>query len=48
MHGLFQMYYYADKLGLGENVRDFYSEHKLFNVAVIFCQKWNYIPSVYE
>ena len=33
MHGLFQMYYYADKLSLEKDGRDIYSEHKLFNAA---------------
>ena len=48
MHGLFQMYYYADKLGLEKDVREIYSEHKLFNADVKFCQKWSQIPSVPE
>ena len=48
MHGLFQMYYYADKLSLEKDGRDIYSEHKLFNAAVKFCQKWNQIPFVPE
>ncbi len=48
MHGLFQIYYYADKLGLEKDVRDIYSKHKLFNAAVKYCQKWNKIPFVPE
>ena len=48
MHSLFQMYYYADKLGLEKDVRNIHSEHELFNAAVKFCQKWNQIPSVHE
>ena len=48
MHGLFQMYYYVDKLSLEKDGRDIYSEHKLFNVAVKFCQKWNQISFVPE
>ena len=48
MHSLFQMYYYADKLGLEKDVREIYSEHKLFNADVKFCQKWSQIPSVPE
>ena len=39
MHGLFQMYYYADKLGLKKDFRNIHSEHKSFNLAVDFCQK---------
>ena len=46
MHSLFQMYYYADKLGLVKDVRAIYSDHNLFNAAVKFCQKWKQIPSI--
>ena len=28
MHGLFQMYYYVDKLSLEKDDRDIYREHK--------------------
>ena len=48
MHYLFQMCYYADKLGLGKDIRDIHSQHKLFNAAVKFYQKWSQIPSVPE
>ena len=48
MNDLFQIYYYADKLGLEKDVRDIHSEHKLFNAAVKFCQKWHQILSVPE
>ena len=41
MHGLFQMNYYEDKLSLEKDGRDIYSENKLFNAALKFCQKWN-------
>ena len=41
MHGLFQMYYYADKLGLKKDGRDAYREHKFFNSAAKFCEKWD-------
>tara|TARA_A200000113_G_scaffold198348_1_gene190416 strand:- start:332 stop:607 length:276 start_codon:yes stop_codon:yes gene_type:complete len=41
MHGLFQMYYYVDKLSLEKDGRDIYREHNLFNATVKFCQKWN-------
>ena len=37
MHGLLQMYYYADKFDLEKDVKDIYCEHKLFNAAVKFC-----------
>jgi predicted HD phosphohydrolase len=48
MHGPFQMSYYLDKLSLEKDGRDIYSEHKLFNAAVKFCQKWNQLPFVPE
>ena len=48
VHILFQMYCYADKLGLAKDVRDIYGDHKLFDAAVKFCQNWNQIPSVPE
>ena len=41
VHGLFQMYCYVDKLSLEKDGRDIHREHKLFNAAVKFCQKWN-------
>lgn len=43
MHGLFQMYYYADKLGLDKNGRDAYRKHKWFDAAVQFCEKWDQV-----
>ena len=43
MHGLFQMYYYADKLGLDKDGRDAYRGHKFFNSALKFCEKWDQI-----
>ena len=48
MHGLFHMYYYVNKLSLEKDGKDIYSEHKLFNAAMKFCQKWNQIPFVPE
>ena len=48
MRGLFQMHHYAEKLGLEKDVRNIYNEHKLFNAAVKFCQKWNQLPFVPE
>ena len=44
MHGLFLMYYYEDQLSLGKDGRGVYSEHKLLNAAMKFCQKWNRLP----
>ena len=49
MHGLFQLYYYyVNKLSLEKDGKDIYSEHKLFNAAMKFCQKWNLLPFVPE
>ena len=41
MHGLFQMVYYADKLGLDKDGRDAYLGHKWFDSAERFCEKWD-------
>ena len=48
MHSLFQMNCYLDKFSLEKDGRDIYSEHKLFNAAVKFCQKLNQLPFVPE
>lgn len=41
MHGLFQMYYYADKVGLDKNERERYRGHKWFDAAEQFCRDWD-------
>ena len=41
MHGLFQMAYYADKLGLDKDGREAYRDHKWFAAAEQFCEKWD-------
>ena len=41
MHGIFQMYYYADKLGLDKNLRDKYNGHKWFKSCEKFCYEWD-------
>ena len=48
MPGLFRVYYYVDKFSLEKDGRDIYSEHKLFNAAAEFCQKWKLLPFVPE
>tara|TARA_B110001450_G_C17398608_1_gene390691 strand:+ start:58 stop:615 length:558 start_codon:yes stop_codon:yes gene_type:complete len=40
-HGEFQMYYYAHHLGGDKNQRDKYRDHKYYNDALIFCEKWD-------
>ena len=41
MHGVFQMKYYADKLGLNPDERDRYRDHKFFASAERFCRDWD-------
>ena len=40
-HGEFQMYYYAHHLGKNQNQRDKYKDHKYYNEALEFCEKWD-------
>ncbi len=40
-HGEFQMYYFAHHLGKNRNQRDKYKDHKYYNDAVNFCEKWD-------
>lgn len=41
MHGIFQMVYYADKLGLNPDERERYRGHKWFDDAEQFCRDWD-------
>ena len=40
-HGEFQMFYYAHHLGGNRNQRDKYKDHKYYNDALNFCEKWD-------
>ena len=40
-HGEFQMYYYAHHLGGNKNQREKYKDHKYYEDAVKFCEKWD-------
>ena len=40
-HGEFQMYYYAHYLEKNKNQRDRYKDHKYYQDAVDFCEKWD-------
>ncbi len=40
-HGIFQMYYYADKVGLNKNERERYRGHEWFNITEKFCGEWD-------
>ena len=41
MHGVFQMKYYADKLGLNPDERDRWKDHKWFEPCEKFCRDWD-------
>ena len=41
MHGIFQMVYYADKLGLNPDERERYRGHKWFDDAEQYCRDWD-------
>ena len=40
-HGEFQAYYYAHHLGKDRNLREKYKDHKYYEDAVKFCEKWD-------
>ena len=40
-HGEFQMYYYAHYLGRNRIQRDKYKDHKYYEGALNFCEKWD-------
>ena len=41
MHGLFQMLYYGEHLGLDPNGRDAHREHQWFESCATFCEQWD-------
>ena len=41
MHGLFQMVYYGEHLGLQTNGRDEYRDHPWYQSCVDFCERWD-------
>lgn len=41
MHGVFQYYYYLDKLGGDKNQRDQYRDHPWFQTCADFCEKYD-------
>ena len=41
MHGVFQMKYYADKIGLNPDERDRWASHKWFASCERFCRDWD-------
>ncbi|MBT4848503.1 MAG: HD domain-containing protein [Alphaproteobacteria bacterium] len=43
MHGVFQMYYYADKIGLNKHERDRWRDHHWFGSCEKFCRDWDQV-----
>ena len=43
MHGVFQMYYYADKIGLNKHERDRWRSHHWFDGCEKFCRDWDQV-----
>ena len=40
-HGVFQMYYCGDAMGLDKNAREIYRGHKWFDSCEKFCEQWD-------
>jgi predicted HD phosphohydrolase len=40
-HGVFQMYYYGDAMGVDKNAREIYRDHKWFDSCERFCGRWD-------
>ena len=40
-HGVFQMHYYGDAMGVDKNARDIYRGHKWFDSCEKFCEFWD-------
>jgi predicted HD phosphohydrolase len=40
-HGVFQMYYYGDAMGVDKNARDIYRDHVWFDSCEQFCRDWD-------
>ena len=40
-HGVFQMYYYGDAMGVDKNARDIYRDHVWFGSCERFCRDWD-------
>ena len=40
-HGVFQMYYYGDAMGVDKNARDIYRDHAWFDSCEQFCRDWD-------
>ena len=42
-HGVFQMYYYGDAMGVDKNAREIYRGHQWFDSCEKFCERWDQI-----
>ena len=40
-HGVFQMYYCGDAMGVDKNAREIYRGHKWFDSCEKFCERWD-------
>ena len=40
-HGILQLYYYGDAMGMDKNVREIYRGHKWFDSCEKFCERWD-------
>ena len=40
-HGVFQLYYYGEQVGMNKDARDCFREHPWFDDAVEFCEKYD-------
>ena len=40
-HGVFQMYYYGDAMGVDKNAREIYRGHQWFDSCEKFCERWD-------
>ena len=42
-HGVFQMHYYGDAMGVDKNARDIYRDHAWFDSCEQFCRDWDQV-----
>ena len=42
-HGVFQMHYYGDAMGVDKNARDIYRDHAWFDSCERFCRDWDQV-----
>ena len=42
-HGIFQMHYYGDAMGVDKNARDIYRDHAWFDSCEQFCRDWDQV-----